>query len=110
MAGLSRKGDAYYGAFRFGGRRYHFTAGRPTEAQARAKAAEVDETLALIERGRLQAPDGVPRNGLAAAGGTLPPAAPGRKPAPPARPSTTTSRRTPTAPPGRTRSAPPART
>jgi hypothetical protein len=53
MAGIRKKGDAYYCTFRFQGRRSYFTVGEVTESQAKAKGVEVDETLDLIERGRL---------------------------------------------------------
>src|SRR5436309_3179136 len=72
MAGLSQKGGAYYCTFGYGGRRYYFTVGKVTEAQARAKAAEVDETLSLLERGRLELPDGFPLEDFVAAGGKVP--------------------------------------
>jgi integrase len=72
MAGIRRKGDAYYCTFRFRGRRHYFTIGQVTEAQARAKATEVDEILGLIERGRLPVPDGVPLEEFVAAGGKVP--------------------------------------
>ena len=72
MAGIAKKGDAYYCTFRYGGKRYYFTAGKVTEAQARARAAEADETLALIERGRLDVPAGVPLEDFVAAGGKVP--------------------------------------
>lgn len=60
MAGIAKKGDAYYCTFRFRGKRYYFTVGRVSEGLARAKAAEVDGTLDLLDRGRLACPDGVP--------------------------------------------------
>ncbi|HEY1380464.1 MAG TPA: tyrosine-type recombinase/integrase [Gemmataceae bacterium] len=72
MAGIRKKGDAYYCTFRFRGGRYHFTVGTVTESQARAKGAEVDETLDLIERGRLSLPEGVPLESFVAAGGKVP--------------------------------------
>lgn len=50
MAGIRKKRAAYYCTFRFRGRRYYFTIGEMTEARARAKGIEVDETLDLIER------------------------------------------------------------
>lgn len=40
MAGIRKKGDAYYCTFRFQGRRYYFTVGDVPEAQALAKGAE----------------------------------------------------------------------
>ena len=58
MAGIRKKGDGYHCTFRFQGRRYYFALGNVPEAQALAKGAEVDETLALIERGRLTVPEG----------------------------------------------------
>jgi integrase len=84
MAGVRKKGDAYYCTFRFQGRRYYFTIGEVSEARARARGAEVDETLALIERGRLAVPDGVPLQDFVAAGG--------KAPAAPARPQVVTAR------------------
>jgi hypothetical protein len=59
MAGIRKKGDGYHCTFRFQGRRYYFALGKMPEAQAKAKGAKVDETLALIERGRLTVPEGV---------------------------------------------------
>ncbi|MBX6313679.1 MAG: tyrosine-type recombinase/integrase [Isosphaeraceae bacterium] len=84
MAGIRKKGDAYYCTFRFQGRRYYFTVGNVPEAQARAKGTEVDETLDLLERGRLTIPDGVPLEEFVAAGGKAPVA--------PVRPETVTAR------------------
>ncbi len=84
MAGVRKKGDAYYCTFRFQGRRYYFTVGNVPEAQAQAKGAEVDETLALIERGRLAVPEGVRLEDFVAAGG--------KTPVLPARPETVTAR------------------
>lgn len=72
MAGIRKKGDAYYCTFRFQGKRYYFTVGDISEAQALAKGTEVDETLNLIERGRLTVPDGVPLEEFVAAGGKAP--------------------------------------
>ena len=84
MAGIRKKGDAYYCTFRFQGRRYYFTVGNVPEAQALAKGAEVDETLALLERGRLTVPEGVRFEDFVAAGGKAPVVS--------ARPETTTAR------------------
>ncbi len=56
MAGIRKKGDASYCTFRFQGRRYSFALGKLTEAQALARGVEVDETLDLLERGRLHVP------------------------------------------------------
>src|SRR4051812_47710453 len=72
MAGIRKKGDAYYCTFRFRGKRFYFALGAVTEAQAQAKGTEVDETLGLIERGRLTVPDGVPLEDFVAAGGKVP--------------------------------------
>ena len=72
MAGVRQKGDAYYCTFRFQGKRYSFTIGQVSEAQALAKATEVDETLDLIERGRLTIPEGVTLEDFVAAGGKAP--------------------------------------
>lgn len=84
MAGIRKKGDAYYCTFRFQGRRYYFTVGNLSEAQALAKGAEVDETLALLERGRLSLPEGVALEDFVAAGGKAPKVS--------ARPETVTAR------------------
>jgi integrase len=72
MAGIRKKGDGYHCTFRFQGRRFYFAVGKLTEAQARAKATEVDETLALIERGRLVVPEGVRFEDFVASGGKVP--------------------------------------
>jgi integrase len=72
MAGVRKKGDAYYCTFRFRGKRFYFAIGNVLEAQAQAKGAEVDETLALIERGRLTVPEGVTLEDFVAAGGKVP--------------------------------------
>jgi integrase len=72
MAGIRKKGDAYYCTFRFQGRRFYFTIGNVSAAQALAKGAEVDETLALIERGRLTVPEGISLEAFVAAGGKAP--------------------------------------
>ncbi len=84
MAGVRKKGDAYYCTFRFRGQRYYFTVGSVPEAQAQAKRAEVDETLALLERGRLTIPEGVTLEDFVAAGGKAPVVS--------VRPETTTAR------------------
>jgi hypothetical protein len=72
MAGIRKKGDAYYCTFRFHGKRYYFTVGNVSEAQALAKGAEVDETLDLLDRGRLSIPDGVSLEEFVAPGGKAP--------------------------------------
>jgi hypothetical protein len=72
MAGIRKKGDGYHCTFRFRGQRFYFAVGKLTEAQALAKATEVDETLALIERGRLVVPEGVRLEDFVAAGGKAP--------------------------------------
>jgi len=71
MAGIRKKGDGYHCTFRFKGGRYYFAIGNVTEEQARAKGVEVDETLGLIERGRLTVPEGVPLEDFVAAGGKV---------------------------------------
>jgi hypothetical protein len=43
-----------------------------TEEQARSRGVEVDETLDLIERGRLVAPEGLRLEEFVAAGGKVP--------------------------------------
>jgi integrase len=72
MAGIRKKGDGFHCTFRFQGKRYYFALGNIPEAQAQAKGAEVDETLNLIERGRLTVPDDVPLEAFVAAGGKAP--------------------------------------
>jgi integrase len=72
MAGIRKKGDAFYCTFRFQGHRYNFALGKITEEQARARGVEVDETLDLIERGRLTVPEGVALEVFVAAGGKVP--------------------------------------
>ena len=72
MAGIRKKGETYYCTFRFQGRRYYFTVGNVTEAQALAKGTEVDETLGLLERGRLTLPEGVTLEDFVATGGKVP--------------------------------------
>ncbi len=72
MAGIRKKGDAYYCTFRFRGRRYYFAVGNVREDQAHAKGAEVDETLRLIAQGRLTVPEDVPLEDFVAAGGKAP--------------------------------------
>jgi integrase len=84
MAGIRKKGDGYHCTFRFRGKRYYFALGKLTEAQALAKGAEVDETLTLLERGRLTVPDGVALEDFVAAGGKVPAVS--------ARPETVTAR------------------
>ena len=58
VAGIRTKGDAYYCTFRFGGKRYYFTVGNISEAQALAKGAEVDETLGAERTGPAHLPGG----------------------------------------------------
>lgn len=72
MAGVRKKGDGWHCTFRFLGRRYYFAVGNVSEDQARAKATEVDETLGLIQRGRLEVPEGVQLEEFVAAGGKVP--------------------------------------
>jgi integrase len=72
MAGMRKKGDGWHCTFRFRGKRHYFAIGNLTEQQANAKAAEVDETLDLIERGRLTVPEGVDFEDFVAAGGKIP--------------------------------------
>jgi integrase len=84
MAGIRKKGDAFYCTFRFQGERYNFTVGKVSEEQAKAKGLEVDETLGLLERGRLAVPEGVSLVDFVAAGGKAPVIS--------ARPDTTTAK------------------
>jgi hypothetical protein len=90
MAGMRKKGDGWHCTFRFRGRRYYFAAGNLTEHQANAKRTDVDETLDLIERGRLAVPDGVSLEDFVAAGGKAPPWRCGGRPSPSGTSSTTT--------------------
>jgi hypothetical protein len=43
MAGIRKKGDAYYCTFRFQGRRYYFTVGDVPEAQALWNGKEMQQ-------------------------------------------------------------------
>jgi hypothetical protein len=72
MVGMRKKGDGWHCTFRFRGERYYFAAGNLTEQQANAKRSEVDETLDLIERGRLTIPEGIGLEDFVAVGGKLP--------------------------------------
>lgn len=72
MAGIRKKGDGWHCTFRFRGKRYYFAIGSVSEGQARAKGIEVDETLDLIERGRLTIPEGTSLEDFVAAGGKAP--------------------------------------
>ena len=72
MAGIRKKGDGYYCTFRFHGERFYFALGNVTEAQALAKGAEVDETLKLLDRGRLSVPENITLEKFVAAGGKAP--------------------------------------
>lgn len=72
MAGIRKKGENWYCTFRFRGGRYNFALGNLNEDQARARAVEVDETLGLIERGRLEVPSGITLEDFVAAGGKVP--------------------------------------
>ena len=80
----AKRGDAYYCTFRFQGKRYYFAIGNVPEDKARAKGVEVDETIGLIERGRLTVPEGVRLEDFVAAGG--------KPPVVSARPETVTAR------------------
>src|SRR4051794_24082231 len=59
-------------AWHLRGTRCYFAAGNLTGKVARARGAEVDETLDLIERGRLTVPEGVSLEDFAARGGPSP--------------------------------------
>ena len=59
MATLQLRNGSYRLLFCYGDKRYSFTLGKVDKAQADAKAATVEETLALIDRGRLKVPEGV---------------------------------------------------
>jgi integrase len=72
MAGIRKKGGAYYCTFRYQGQRYYFTVGNVSEEQAQARGVEVDEILGLLERGRLTLPEGVALEDFVAAGGKVP--------------------------------------
>src|SRR5262245_7225038 len=72
MAGVRKKGDAYYCTVRFRGRRHYFALGELTQGQATAKGAEIDEPIRLIEGGRLTIPEGVSVEDFVAAGGKVP--------------------------------------
>ncbi|MFO0840860.1 MAG: tyrosine-type recombinase/integrase [Gemmataceae bacterium] len=72
MAGVRKKGDGWHLTFRFGGRRHYFALGNLAEEQARAKAAEVDETLPLIEPRAARRARTVALEEFVAAGGKVP--------------------------------------
>ena len=68
IADIRKKGDKFYCTFRFQGHPYYFAVGQVSEQQALAKGVEVDETLGLIERGRLEVPEDVALEDFVAAG------------------------------------------
>jgi hypothetical protein len=80
MAGIRKKGNAYYCTFRFQGARYNFTIGEVAEDKALAKGVEVDETLNLLNRGRLTVPENVDFVDFVASGGKIPAVATKQKP------------------------------
>lgn len=76
MAGIRKKGDAYYCTFRFQGERYNFAIGEVSEDTAKARGKEVDETLDLLERGRLTIAEGVSLTEFVKSGGKATPISP----------------------------------
>jgi integrase len=58
MASLQRKGDGWYCQFNRGGKRHTFTIGKVAEAEAKAKAAQVDYLLMRLRQGLITVPSG----------------------------------------------------
>jgi integrase len=75
MASIQKKGDAYYCQFCHRGKRHTFTVGNVPEAEARAKAAQVDYLLLRIRQGFLEIPPGVDVATFVARDGRAEPAA-----------------------------------
>src|SRR4051812_5149161 len=75
MASIQKKGDAYYCQFCHRGKRYTFTVGKVPEAEAEAKAAQVDYLLLRIRQGFLEIPPGVDVATFVARDGRVEPAA-----------------------------------
>ena len=59
MASLQKKGNGWYCQFLHDGRRRTFAVGRVSEAEAEAKAAQVDYLLMRLRQGYEQLPSGV---------------------------------------------------
>jgi integrase len=79
MASIQKKGDAYYCQFCHRGKRLTFTVGKVPEAEAHAKAAQVDYLILRIRQGFVEIPPGVDVATFVARDGRLDPL-----PAPPA--------------------------
>jgi hypothetical protein len=72
MAAITKKGNGYFCTFRYQNQRYYFAIGKVSEREALAKGAEVDETVALLKKGRLSIPQGVRIEDFVANGGKAP--------------------------------------
>ena len=72
MAGMRRKGNCWFCTVRHEGKRHYFAVGELTEEEATAKAARIDELVALVDRGVLQVPEGTTLGDFLAAGGRAP--------------------------------------
>ena len=59
MASLQRKGGGWYCQFVRDGKRYTFAIGQVDEAEAKAKAAQVDYLLMRLKQGLIALPPGV---------------------------------------------------
>ena len=58
MAFLEKRNERYRLAFRFGGKIHRHNLGTATQVEAEGCLARVEENLRLLERGRLEVPDG----------------------------------------------------
>jgi len=56
MASVQKKGNGWYGQFIYRGKRHTFTIGKVSEAEARAKADQVDYLLMRIDQGLIPPP------------------------------------------------------
>jgi integrase len=59
MASIQKKGNGWYGQFLYHGKRRTFTIGRVTEAEAKAKADQVDYLLMRLSQGLISLPPGI---------------------------------------------------
>ncbi|MCA9014466.1 MAG: site-specific integrase [Planctomycetaceae bacterium] len=59
MAWLEKKGDTYQISFRFAGQRYKKSLKTKEESKAEARKTRIEETIQLVEQGRLDLPENV---------------------------------------------------
>ena len=59
MASLQQKGDSWYCQFLYHGKRHTFTVGKVADAEAEAKASQVDYLLMRLKQNLLQLPPGM---------------------------------------------------